>query len=60
MTDELPEIGIRLGESDGFRRSQVIAMSDLAAQLHGEAAVLRARVAVLEAEIAQLKTEAPK
>jgi hypothetical protein len=30
--DELPEIAIRLGESDGFRRSQVFALSDALAQ----------------------------
>jgi hypothetical protein len=42
--EELPELVLRLGESDGFRRSQVSAMSDLAAQLHGEIAVLRSRL----------------
>jgi hypothetical protein len=39
--DELPEIAIRLGESDGFRRSQVFALSDALAAANGELAVLR-------------------
>jgi hypothetical protein len=45
--DELPEIAIRLGESDGFRRSQVFALSDALAAANGELAVLRSKIASL-------------
>jgi hypothetical protein len=50
MTEEVrdDEIAIRLGESDGFRRQQVIALSDALAQANGEIAVLRAKLAKLE------------
>lgn len=48
--DELPEIAIRLGEMDGFRRAQVIALSDSLAQANGELAVLRSRIEKLTGE----------
>jgi hypothetical protein len=56
--DELPEIAIRLGESDGFRRSQVFALSDALAAANGELAVLRSKIARLEAEVAALQPDA--
>ena len=44
MIDDLPEVAVRLAESDGFRRAQVIEGCDEMARLHGELAVLRRRL----------------
>lgn len=55
---ELSELEIRLGESDGFRRSQVLALSDALAAANGEMAVLRSQLAKpdLAARVAELET----
>ena len=51
--DDLPEIAIRLGESDGFRRSQVIYLSDALAATNGELGILRRRLSEKDEQITE-------
>lgn len=49
MSDGKPsDLEIKLAEMDGFRRTQVIHLSDALAQANGELAVLRAKIGELE------------